>query len=96
MPPKTNSLSHQLYEAGPDTLASVHFTLESELTEVEVIAVGTRIRELRRIEKLNGSGRWRKLKGVALIRLCDGPVVRAEIHWYEAHGVGRRELESSR
>ncbi len=72
------------------------FEFESEITEIEVIAVGRAIRELRRLEKMYGPGRWRKLKGLAAIRLVDGTVVRAELHWYEAHGVGRCEFKVKR
>jgi hypothetical protein len=67
-----------------------------EIVAVETIAVGVAIRELRRVEKHHGKGKWRKLKGVALVRLPDGVVTRAEIHWYEAHGVGRKELRAKR
>ena len=67
-----------------------------EIVAVETIAVGVAIRELRRVEKHHGKGKWRKLKGVALVRLPDGVVTRAEIHWYEAHGVGRKELRVKR
>ena len=72
------------------------FELVGEITEIEVIAVGRAIRELRRLEKRYGPGRWRKLKGLAAIRLGDGTVVRAELHWYEAHGVGRCEFKVKR
>ena len=72
------------------------FEFVSEITEIEVIAVGRAIRELRRLEKMYGPGRWRKLKGLAAIRLVDGTVVRAELHWYEAHGVGRCEFKVKR
>lgn len=66
------------------------FKLRSEIAEVEVIATGRSIRERARLEKRYGRGRWRKLKGLALVELPDGSVVGAEIHWYEAHGVGRK------
>ena len=72
------------------------FELVSEIRGIEAIVAGPSIREIRRIEKLYGKGRWRKLKGFADVRLPDGAVVRAEIHWYEAHGVGRRELKIKR
>jgi hypothetical protein len=64
-----------------------------EITGVAVISSGVSLRIRRRLRKLYGPGRWRKLKGVAQVRLPDGFVVQAEIHWYEAHGVGRRELK---
>jgi hypothetical protein len=64
----------------------------SKVTLVETIAVGSSIRELSRLRKQYGSGRWRKLKGVAMARLPDGTVSRVEVHWYEAHGIGRKEM----
>ena len=74
----------------------MHFEIVGEITNVETMAVGTRIRELPRLEKLYGTGRWRKMKGEALIRLQNGRVARAELHWYEAHGIGRKELKRKR
>ena len=72
------------------------FELVSAIADVEVIAVGRSIRELRRLERVHGVGRWRKLKGAAEVRLANGTVARAELHWYEAHGIGRRELKVKR
>ena len=72
------------------------FEIISEVEAVEVIAVGYRIRDLRRLVKSYGPGRWRKLKGVATVRLATGRVRRAEVHWYEAHGVGKRDLKIKR
>jgi len=63
------------------------------VSDVEQIALGTSIRELARLRRAYGPGRWRKLKGIADVVLPDGTVARAEVHWYEAHGVGRRELK---
>jgi len=63
---------------------------------MEVIAAGSSIRELERLEELYGRGNWRKMKGVALIRLRSGRVRRAELHWYEAHGIGRKEFKRKR
>lgn len=65
-------------------------------TAIRTIAVGRRIRELDRLQREYGSGRWRKKKGRALVRLPDGTVSRAEVHWYEAHGIGRKELKVKR
>ena len=62
----------------------------------EIISSGISLRVRRRLRKLYGQGRWRKLKGVATVRLPDGYVMLAEVHWYEAHGVGRRELKVKR
>ena len=69
------------------------FEIVGEFADVEEIAVGQSIRELRRIQKHYGSGRWRKLKGCAVVRFADGTTAKAELHWYEAHGIGRRELK---
>ncbi|MBM3792053.1 MAG: hypothetical protein FJW35_17120 [Acidobacteria bacterium] len=74
----------------------MHFEILGEITHVETMAIGARIRELPRLEKQYGSGRWRKMKGQAVIRLQDGRVVRAELHWYEAHGIGRKEFKRKR
>ena len=62
----------------------------------ETIAVGRGIRELERLQRVYGPGRWRKCKGVATVRLPDGTLCRAEIHWYEAHGVGKKEWKIKR
>jgi hypothetical protein len=72
------------------------FDILEEITGVETIAVGRQIRELSRLEKQYGSGKWRKLKGQDRIRLKSGRVVRAEIHWYEAHGIGTKEFKRKR
>ncbi len=63
------------------------------ITDIETIAVGNAIRDIERLRKQYGAGRRRKLKGVALVRLPDGRVRRAEVHWYEAHGIGRKKLK---
>jgi hypothetical protein len=67
------------------------FEIIGRITEIEVIAVGGKIRDLARLRKRYGRGRWRKLKGVASVRLIDGTIHTAEVHWYEAHGVGQFE-----
>ena len=64
-----------------------------KIFDVQTIAQGKRIRELDRLLRVYGPGRWRKRKGVARVRLPDGSVVSAEVHWYEAHGVGRKEFK---
>jgi hypothetical protein len=66
--------------------------LLTEITQIESIAVGREIRELRRLKGLYGNGKWRKMKGVATIETQHGEVLRAEVHWYEAHGIGKREM----
>ena len=67
-----------------------------DITVLETIAVGRAIREIERLEELYGKGRWRKIKGKALMRLPSGRVRLVELHWYEAHGIGRRELKRKR
>jgi len=69
------------------------FELVADITDVETIATGSSIRELPRLRRLYGKGRWRKMKGIARIRLRDGRVRLAEIHWYEAHGIGKKEFK---
>ncbi|HMV49287.1 MAG TPA: hypothetical protein PLD20_03410 [Blastocatellia bacterium] len=69
------------------------FEIISEITKIETIAAGTGIRDRRRLQKSYGKGRWRKLKGVAMVRLVDGMERLAELHWYEAHGIGKREFK---
>ena len=69
------------------------FELVGDLTDVETIATGKGIREQPRLRRLYGKGRWRKMKGVARIRLKDGRIRRAELHWYEAHGIGKKEFK---
>lgn len=74
----------------------MYFEIVGEITHVETFAVGSKIRELARLRKLYGRGRWRKRKGFAQVKLTDGTSRRAEIHWYEATGIGRREMKIKR
>ena len=67
-----------------------------EITEIEIIAIGNAIRELDRLQEKYGRGRWRKLKGLASVHLSDGTTWFAEIHWYEAHGIGKRDIKVKR
>jgi hypothetical protein len=67
-----------------------------EITDVEIIAVGHSIRDLDRLQRKYGKGRWRKLKGLATVRLPDDTTCFAEIHWYESHGVGKRDIKIKR
>jgi hypothetical protein len=69
------------------------FEVVGPVTDVETFAAGTSIRELHRLRKAYGKGRWRKRKGIARVRLADGTETRAEVHWYEAHGIGRKEMK---
>jgi len=74
----------------------VHFEIVGEIAQIETVAVGKGIRDLPRLRRLYGKGRWRKLKGVALIRLRSGKLRKAELHWYEAHGIGKKEIKRKR
>ncbi|HEU4597412.1 MAG TPA: hypothetical protein VFS10_19945 [Pyrinomonadaceae bacterium] len=69
------------------------FKIIGEVEGVETIAAGRGVRDRARLKKQYGGGRWRKLKGIARVRLFDGTIRLAEVHWYEAHGVGRREFK---
>ena len=71
----------------------VDFRILSQISNVETIASGKAIRELRRLRRMYGPGKWRKRKGVARVELQDGDIQLAEVHWYEATGVGRREYK---
>jgi hypothetical protein len=72
------------------------FEIIGEIFDIEIIGVGSSIRDLVRLRKRYGTGRWRKLKGTAWIRLSNGRIHHAEIHWYEAHGIGRIEFKRKR
>jgi hypothetical protein len=89
-------LTRRLHDGLIHKHSLMHFDILEEIEEIETIAVGSGIRDLARLQKLYGKGRWRKMKGVALVRLKSGRVRRAELHWYEAHGFGRRELKRKR
>ena len=67
-----------------------------EISGVETIASGSAVKRRRLLAKAHGAANWRKLKGIAVVRLPDGFVVRAEVHWFEAHGRGRRDLKVKR
>lgn len=69
------------------------FELIGEIWDIQPIAVGRGVRGLARLRRRYGRGRWRKLKGIARVRLMDGTIHTAEVHWYEAHGIGRKELK---
>jgi hypothetical protein len=74
----------------------MYFKIIGDITHVETFAVGSSIREIARLRKLYGRGRWRKRKGVARVRLEDGTLHLAEVHWYEASGIGKREFKIKR
>ena len=74
----------------------MHFDLISEITNIETIATGNHIRDVARLRRRYGKGRWKKMKGTALVRLASGRIRLAELHWYEAHGIGRKEMKRKR
>lgn len=74
----------------------MYFDILGEIEYIEVIATGSSIKEVSRLRKHYGKGRWRKLKGVAKIKMFDGSICNAELHWYEAHGIGRKEFKIKR
>jgi len=74
----------------------MYFEIIGEIIDVETFATGSSIREIGRLRKFYSRGRWRKRKGIARVRLPDGSIRLAEVHWYEAHGIGRRELKIKR
>ena len=79
-----------------DAEGLVHFEVVDDIEGTEPIAAGLSLRALDRLKKAYGGARWRKLKGTARVRLADESVRRAEVHWYEAHGVGRKEMKIKR
>ncbi len=74
----------------------MYFETIGKIENIETIAVGGRIRDIMRLRKQFGPGRWRKLKGIAQVRLQNGRICKAEVHWYEAHGRGRKKMKIKR
>jgi len=74
----------------------MYFEIIGKIENVEIIAVGGSIRDIMRLRKQYGSGRWRKLKGIATVKLENGNSRTAEVHWYEAHGIGKRKMKIKR
>jgi hypothetical protein len=74
----------------------VNFEIISDVKDIEVIAIGNGIRDIARLRKYYGKGRWRKLKGIATVKINKRDVLIAEIHWYEAHGIGKKEFKIKR
>lgn len=72
------------------------FTIIGDIREIEPIALGRSVKVRARLRKLYGGTRWRKLKGLVEVRLPNGTRHLAEVHWYESHGVGRREMKIKR
>ena len=69
------------------------FEIVGRIANVEIVASGSGVRVRRFLRKAYGSGRWRKLKGIATVRLPNGALRPVELHWYEAHGIGRRDVK---
>jgi hypothetical protein len=74
----------------------MQFDIISDITDVETIAINRGIRELPRLRKYYGAGRWRKRKGIAIVRFSDSTTRTVELHWYEATGIGRKEYKIKR
>lgn len=74
----------------------MHFEIVGKIEQIETIAVHGRIRDIMRLRRQFGPGRWRKLKGIASVKLAGGQVRKAEVHWYEAHGIGRKKMKIKR
>lgn len=71
----------------------MRFEIISQLTNIETIASGSGVRDLARLRREYGKGRWRKMKGIAKVKLLDGTIHTAELHSYEAHGIGKRDFK---
>ncbi len=71
----------------------MYFEIIGEIENIEEIAAGGRIRDIMRIQKQYGTGRWRKLKRSAVVRLQSGKMRKDEVHWYEAHGIGKKKMK---
>lgn len=69
------------------------FEIVGDIQYIETIAVGSRIRDLAHLQKVYGHGRWKKSKGIAFVRLPNGNIRHVELHWYEAHGIGRKDIK---
>jgi len=74
----------------------MEFDIIDEIKEIETIAQGSGIRDLTRLKKYYGLGNWKKMKGIAHICLSSGKIRLAELHWYEAHGIVKKEIKRKR
>jgi len=83
-------------QQGPDVAAPMFFEIISGITDVEMIARGQGLRSRDKLRKKYGPGAWRKLKGKAKVRLANGTERDAEVHWYEAHGIGKKDFKIKR
>jgi len=72
---------------------TLYFELIGEISDTETIVIDKSIREIERLKKTYGAGRWRKMKGKVTVRFADGTICKAEAHWYEAHGIGKKEIK---
>jgi hypothetical protein len=74
----------------------MNFDIIDQIEKIETIAKGPGVHDLQRLQKTYGTGNWRKMKGIAQIRLLNGKLRFAELHWYEAHGIGKKEIKRKR
>jgi hypothetical protein len=74
----------------------MHFKVKGALREIETISTGHGIKILTRLNKMHGKTNWRKLKGICQVKLEDGTILEAEVHWYEGHGIGKKEMKIKR
>lgn len=74
----------------------MHFKIKGAIRGIETIATGHGIKNLKRLNKIYGEANWRKLKGICRVELEDGAVLEAEVHWYEGHGIGKKEIKIKR
>ena len=74
----------------------MHFEILSKIENIEVVSKGRGMRDLKRLNKMYGKGNWRKLKGIVTLKLRNGKIKIAELHWYEAHGIGKKEIKRKR
>jgi hypothetical protein len=71
----------------------MHFKTKGAIRDIETIATGRGINNLNKITKIYGKANWRKMKGICHVELEDGAVLEAEVHWYEGHGIGKKEMK---
>lgn len=74
----------------------MEFRIVGRIVDVEIIASGTALRKRKRLWRSYGKGRWRKMKGIATVEFSDGTITHAEVHWYEAHGIGAKDYKIKR
>jgi hypothetical protein len=77
-------------------MGNVVFEILGDIRDIETIAAGRGVYLRRYLERTYGTGRWRKMKGLATIQLSDGSICEAELHWFEAHGIGRKDFKIKR